>query len=73
MEVRPEWQGSGVAQQLLASAEAELRSAGCKVITLDTTEPLQRATRFYQRNGFRPSGKVSSFFGMPLIEYMKSL
>jgi ribosomal protein S18 acetylase RimI-like enzyme len=73
MAVHPAWQGTGAAQLLLDAALAELRSRGCSRVTLDTTEPLQRATRFYQRNGFRPSGKVDDFFGMPLFEYVKEL
>ena len=42
-------------------------------VSLDTTEPLRRAVRFYERHGFRPSGRVSDFFGMPLFEYVKEL
>ena len=71
MAVRPEWQGSGVSMRLLERAEAELRQAGCRIITLDTTEPLKRAVQFYTKNGFRPTGKVGSFFGMLLFEYSK--
>ncbi len=73
MAVRAKWQGMGVAQQLLERAESELRSKGCSRVTLDTTEPLQRAMRFYEKNGFRPSGKTSDFFGMPLFEYIKTV
>lgn len=72
MAVRPEYQRSSVAQQLLASAEQELRSSGCSFVTLDTTEPLDRAMRFYEKNGYRRSGQIKQFFGMPLIEYRKS-
>src|SRR5208282_220889 len=45
--VLPAWQGSGVAAQLLKSIESELRNQGCSVISLDTTEPLLPAMRFY--------------------------
>jgi GNAT superfamily N-acetyltransferase len=71
MAVRSAWQGSGIAQRLLEAAEAELRALGCRRITLDTTQPLQRAISFYRKNGFVPSGRVSEFFGMPLYEYVK--
>jgi GNAT superfamily N-acetyltransferase len=71
MAVVEEWQGRAVALQLLGAAEAELRSAKCRRITLDTTQPLQRAMRFYEKNGYRPSGRVTDFFGMPLLEYVK--
>jgi len=73
MAVQPAWQGHSVAEHLLHAAERNLRAAGCLRITLDTTAPLQRAIRFYQRNGFAPSGRVTDYFGMPLYEYEKTL
>jgi GNAT superfamily N-acetyltransferase len=73
MAVRPEHQGRGVASALLQRTEAELRNRGCRRITLDTTEPLQRAARFYRRHGFRSSGRVSDFYGMTLCEFVKPL
>lgn len=73
MAVRNEWQGSGVSARLLGTAEEELRRAGCKKVTLDTTEPLHRAVHFYGKNGFRSTGVVRSFFRMPLFEYSKPL
>ena len=73
MAVRPTWQGTGVAQRLLDAALADLRARGCARVTLDTTEPLRRAIRFYERNGFRPTGVVGDFFGMPLFEYARAL
>lgn len=73
MAVIPQWQGCGLAQQLLEAVEKRLRALQCRRVTLDTTEPLQRAIRFYERNGYRASGKVGDFFGMPLYEYVKLL
>ena len=73
MAVLPEEQGSEVAGRLLEQAEAELRALGCRRVTLDTTEPLKRAMRFYERHGYRPTGRVADFFGMPLHEYAKAL
>ena len=71
MAVRSAWQGAGVAQALLEHAESELRAQGCSRVTLDTTLPLERAMRFYEKNGYRRSGRVTDFFGMTLIEYEK--
>ena len=68
MAVRPEWRGAGVAQQLLERVELELLERKCRRVSLDTTEPLRRAMRFYERNGYERSGKVADFFGMALIE-----
>lgn len=73
MAVLPRWQGRGIAETLLQAAEAELISRNCIRITLDTTEPLQRAMRFYERHGYRRSGKITDFFGMSLHEYVKQL
>ena len=73
MAVLPEWQGRGVAGQLLRRVEDHLRGMGCSRITLDTTEPLRRAAGFYQKHGYRSSGKVGDFFGMPLFEHVKEL
>jgi ribosomal protein S18 acetylase RimI-like enzyme len=73
MAVLPELRGSGIAVRLLQRAESELRQRKCTHVTLDTTEPLQRAMGFYEKNGFRRSGKITDFFGMPLFEYDKTL
>ena len=73
MAVRERWQGAGIAAQLLARTEAELRAKGCRRITLDTTAPLERAMTFYVKHGYRPSGTIRDFFGMPLFEYVKTL
>jgi len=73
MAVLPEWQGGGVAEALLKAAEMVLSARGCLTMSLDTSAPLQRAIRFYEKNGFRPTGKVTDFFGMPLYEYVKPI
>ena len=73
MAVRPEWQGRGIAEELLRAVEDELRAKGCSQITLNTTRPLQRAMRFYEKYGYQATGKVKDFFGMPLFEYLKHL
>jgi N-acetylglutamate synthase-like GNAT family acetyltransferase len=71
MAVLPSMRGAGIAAQLLCCAEAELRQRNCSRITLDTTEPLERAMHFYEKHGYCRSGRVSDFFGMPLMEYQK--
>lgn len=73
MAVLPEWAGTGAASGLLRAVEQELIQQGCAFVTLDTTEPLMRAKRFYQKHGFRTTGRVTEFFGMQLAEYSKSL
>jgi ribosomal protein S18 acetylase RimI-like enzyme len=72
MAVLPQCQGQGIADQLLERAEEELKE-NCSRITLDTTEPLERAMRFYERHGYHRSGRTRDFFGMALIEYGKGV
>jgi N-acetylglutamate synthase-like GNAT family acetyltransferase len=71
MAVLPRHQGSEVAAALLANVESDLRDQHCSAITLDTTKPLQRAIRFYERSGFRATGQTDPFFGMELVAYRK--
>jgi len=73
MAVNPEWRRSGLSAQVLNAIEAWLQDHGCKRVTLDTTLPLEAAIRFYEKNGYRRSGRVSDFYGMPLVEYVKEL
>jgi GNAT superfamily N-acetyltransferase len=73
MAVGTAWQGHGVAQALLDAAESLLRSRGCRRVTLDSTTPLARAIRFYSRNGYKLTGRVQDFYGMPLHEFAKDL
>jgi ribosomal protein S18 acetylase RimI-like enzyme len=73
MAVFPSMRGTGIAEELLNHAESELRSCKCRRITLDTTELLQRAMRFYEKRGYSRSGKITDFLGMRLIEHYKSI
>lgn len=73
MAVLPEHQGTGAAALLLQAAEHQLRRRGARRVTLDTTSPLQRAARFYERCGYTPTGERRDFFGMPLAEHAKEL
>jgi putative acetyltransferase len=73
MAVRSAAQGSGIAAELLAAAESCMRAVGCRRVTLDTTEPLRRAIAFYQKHGYEPTGSVQDFFGMPLLEFAKTM
>jgi|SRR5690349_13214949 GNAT superfamily N-acetyltransferase len=73
MAVMPEWHGNGLAARLLQEIEAWLRNQGCRRVTLNTTLPLKTAMKFYEKNAYRKSGRLSDFFGMPLVEYVKEL
>lgn len=73
MAVSPGSQGHGIARLLLEQAESILTEQGCTRVTLDTTAPLRRAIRFYEREGYGSTGRQVDFFGMVLFEYAKLL
>lgn len=73
MAVLPEAQGTNAAEALLRAAEDAMRRAGCKLATLDTTEPLTRARRFYEKHGYGEHPERGDFYGMSLIRYSKPL
>lgn len=73
MAVLPNFAGTGVAANLLSVMEHWLLGKGCVRVTLDTTEPLHAAKKFYRKQGYVPSGRVTDFFGMSLSEYEKNL
>lgn len=73
MAVLPSFHRTGVAEKLLHAIENWLHDRGCSQVTLDTTEPLLAAMKFYEKHGYRRSGRVADFFGMHLLEYVKEL
>jgi GNAT superfamily N-acetyltransferase len=73
MAVLPEFQGTGLASALLRTAIRAAAKNGERRVTLETTEPLERATQFYLRHGFRTSGRRRQWGGMKLIEFERAV
>jgi len=74
MAIHPEWRGAGgPAAALLLRVEEDARKEACSILTLDTTEFQHRAHSFYERHGFRKTGKESEFFGSVVYEYAKKI
>jgi GNAT superfamily N-acetyltransferase len=75
MFVRRDLQGSGLAGALLDRLFAEARRRGYRRIVLWTPTGAARARRFYEREGFEPTGEEDpdSKFGLPLIQYGRDL
>jgi GNAT superfamily N-acetyltransferase len=73
--VRPAWQGHGVANQLIEAAVAEARRRGFTKMRLWTPQGAGRARRFYEREGWTPTGGVheDSPLGLPVVEYVRLL
>jgi peroxiredoxin/GNAT superfamily N-acetyltransferase len=73
--VRPRWQGSGLATRLVRAAEREAIERGFAFIALWTPRDHARARRFYEREGWRASGREQdeSPLRLPLVEYVRQL
>ncbi|HEX4436255.1 MAG TPA: GNAT family N-acetyltransferase [Solirubrobacteraceae bacterium] len=71
MFVRSRWRGSGVAARLMAAAAEEARRRELERMTLWTPRGAGRARRFYEREGWSPTGRAheDSSVGLPTVEY----
>lgn len=54
--VHPASRGSGAAEDLVAAVVAWAAAEGARVVRLDVVQANDRARRFYERTGFRPTG-----------------
>ena len=75
MFVREPWRGHGVASTLMARAVAEATGRGFTAMRLWTPEGAARARRFYEREGWAPTGRRHevSPSGLPTVEYGRAL
>ena len=76
MFVRGPWRGSGVAARLMGAAVAEARRRELTRMTLWTPRGALRARRFYEREGWKLTGRAheeGSSIGLPTVEYSLQL
>jgi GNAT superfamily N-acetyltransferase len=68
--LRDQW-GSGVAAELLTGAVGEARRRGYERMRLFTPRDHGRARRFYEREGWRPTGekRFGPELGLQIVEY----
>jgi peroxiredoxin/GNAT superfamily N-acetyltransferase len=73
--VRPKWQGTGLATDLLRAVEREAIERGFARMALWTPRDSVRARRFYEREGWVVSRREQweSPMGLPLVEYVRQL
>jgi GNAT superfamily N-acetyltransferase len=67
--VRPAWWGSGLAAGLHDAFLAEARERGYREARLHTPAGHARARRFYERRGWRATGSIVTWRGLPVAEY----
>jgi predicted N-acetyltransferase YhbS/ketosteroid isomerase-like protein len=72
--VRPAWQGLGVGSRLMRSALTEAHRRGFARLRLLTPRGAARDRRFYEREGWTPTGneRDESPIGLPLVEYERA-
>jgi GNAT superfamily N-acetyltransferase len=70
-----EWWGSGVAKELLDAAMEHARQEGYERIRLFTPRDHARARRFYEREGWRPTGegRYAGELELEIVEYARAL
>jgi GNAT superfamily N-acetyltransferase len=67
--VRPAWWGTGLASGLHDAFLAEARARGYRTARLHTPAGHARARRFYERRGWRFTGDIAIWRGLPVAEY----
>ena len=74
MFVRRDWQGSGLAGALHDRVVEQALERGCTRMVLWTPVGAAQARRFYEREGWTPSGEEmkESPIGLPLVQYERS-
>jgi len=65
MWVAPQWRGQGVAALLATAVISWARSEGASTVGLWVSGDNARARRFYENQGFRPTGRRRPFPGDP--------
>ena len=71
--VRRAWHGRGVATELMRAAVEQAAERGFSTLRLWTPRGAARARRFYEREGWHPTGALhqDSPSGLPTIEYAR--
>lgn len=75
MFARRDWHGTGLAGALLDRVIEEARRRGCQRVILWAAAGAKQARRFYEKEGFTPTGRdqPDSSLGLALVEYGRSV
>ena len=73
--VEPAQRGRGIAQQLLAAVEAEVRERHCQALRLEVRPDNAQALRLYARLGYTVARRLEQFYedGSPALRLSKLL
>jgi ribosomal-protein-alanine N-acetyltransferase len=70
LDVAPERRQQGIASQLMAAAEEQVRAAGGRTMRLHVYAENQPALRFYQSAGYLPLETVPDFYGSGVAAFL---
>jgi ribosomal protein S18 acetylase RimI-like enzyme len=73
MGVKPNYQGLGIGICILEEINRIAKKEDCKVISLECYEPLKKATRLYEKFGFRRTGRKRDYHGLIVFEMIKEI
>jgi ribosomal protein S18 acetylase RimI-like enzyme len=58
LAVDPEWQGRGLARELITAAEAHAKEAGCAFMDIDVVDQRTELPGFYTKFGYVAGGST---------------
>jgi ribosomal protein S18 acetylase RimI-like enzyme len=61
--IKPEWRNRGIGAELVAKVENGLRSAGIRIVTVQTVAWNEAGVRFYERQDYTRRVVFSNYFG----------
>jgi N-acetylglutamate synthase-like GNAT family acetyltransferase len=73
MAILPRFQRVGIGRLLLEKIEGLAREKGCNRIYFECFEPLRNSIEFYEKQGYRRTGKTIPFYGVTFYEMEKEV
>jgi len=73
MAVKPTYQGKGIGLCILTIIERIGKEKNCKIMSLESYEPLKKAVLLYEKFGFKRTGKERDYQGITVFEMIKEL
>jgi ribosomal protein S18 acetylase RimI-like enzyme len=73
MAVIPSLQGKGIGWRILEEINRLAKQKYCRIISLESSEPLKKAVNVYEKFKFRRTGKKRRYHGIIIFEMTKEI
>lgn len=73
MAVKPNTQRKGMGMLMLEEIDRRAKQKHCKIISLECFEPLTKATKLYEKSGFKRTGRQRSYYGIKIFGMKKDV